>query len=95
MITTEFFLIAAQNNAIKTNSVKETIDKTQQNSKCRLHPIITECSKLKQKAYETRHEEADPLGIVQEIEIWPYEQVVYAQQRIYPGECNTQRSLGI
>ena len=34
--------------------------------------------------------EDDPLGIVQEIEIWPYEQMVYAQPRMCPGEWDTQ-----
>ena len=33
---TESLLIAAQNNAIRTNYIKARIDKTQQNSKCRL-----------------------------------------------------------
>ena len=56
-------LIAAQNNAIRTNHIKARIDKTQQNSKCRLcgdrdetinH--IRECSKLAQKEYKTRHD---------------------------------------
>ena len=37
--------------------------------------------------------ESDPLGIVQEIEIWPYEQVVYASTRIRPREWDTQTSL--
>ena len=58
---TESFLIAAQNNA---NHIKARIDKTQQNSKCRLcgdrdetiNHIISECSKLVQKEYKTRHE---------------------------------------
>ena len=35
-----------------------------------------------------------PLGIVQEIEIWPYEQVVYIQPGISPGEWDAQTSLG-
>ena len=51
---TESLLIAAQNNAIRTNHIKARIDKTQQNSKCRLcgerdetiNHIISECSKL-------------------------------------------------
>ena len=38
--------------------------------------------------------EGDPLGIVQEIEIWPYKQVVYAQPRIHCGEWDAQSSLG-
>ena len=56
--------IAAQNNAIRTNQIKARIDKTQQNSKCRLcgdrdetnNHIISECSKLAQKEYKTRHD---------------------------------------
>ena len=56
--------MTAQNNAIRTNYVKLKIDKTQQNSKCRLwgdrvetiNNIISECSKLTQKEYKTRHE---------------------------------------
>ena len=61
---TESLQIAAQNNAIRTNHIKARIDKTQQNSKCRLcgdrdetvHHIISECSKLAQKEYKTRHD---------------------------------------
>ena len=54
---TKSLLIAAQNNAIRTNHIKARIYKTQQNSKCRLcgnrgetiNLIISECSKLVQK----------------------------------------------
>ena len=61
---TESLLIAAQNNAIRTNHIKARIDKTQQTSKCRLcsdrdetiNHIISECSKLAQKEYKTRHD---------------------------------------
>ena len=61
---TESFRIAAQNNAIRTNQIKAKIDKTPQNSKCRLYGdtdetnnhIISECSKLAQKEYKTRHD---------------------------------------
>ena len=60
----ESLLIAAQDNAIRTNHIKARIDKTQQNSKCRLcgdrdetiNPIISECSKLAQKEYKARHD---------------------------------------
>ena len=56
--------MAAQNSAIRTNHIKARIDKTQQNSKCRLcsdrdetiNHIISECSKLAQKGYKTRHD---------------------------------------
>ena len=61
---TESVLIAAQNNAIRTNHIKARIDKTQQNTKCRLcgdrdeaiNYIINECSKLAQKEYKARHD---------------------------------------
>ena len=59
---TEYFLLVAQNNAIRNNYVKAKIDTTQQNSKCRLcddrnriiHHIISEGSKLALKEYKTR-----------------------------------------
>ena len=61
---TESLLIAAQDNAIRTNHIKARIDKTQQNSKCRLcgdrdeaiNLIISECSKLARKEYKARHD---------------------------------------
>ena len=61
---TKSLLIAVQNNAITTNQIKTRIDKTQQNSKCRLcgdrdktiNHIISECSKLAQKEYKTRQD---------------------------------------
>ena len=37
----------------------------------------------------------DPLGIVQEIEVWPYEQMVYEQPRSCLGEWNAQIPLGV
>ena len=71
----ESLLIAAQNNAIRTNHIKARIDKTQQNSKFRLigdrdetiNHIISECSKLEPKEYKTRLRLGglgDPLGNV-------------------------------
>ena len=56
--------MAVQNIAIRTNHIKARIDKTQQNSKCRLcsdrdetiNHIISECCKLAQKEYKTRHD---------------------------------------
>ena len=61
---TKYLLIAAQDNAIRTNHIKVRIDKTKQNSKCRLcgdrdetiNHIISECSKLAQKEYKARHD---------------------------------------
>ena len=55
--------MTAQNNAIRTNHIKARIDKTQQNSKCRLcgdrvetiNLIISEYSKLAPNEYKTRH----------------------------------------
>ena len=64
MKQTESLLIATQDNTIRTNHIKATTDKTQQNSKCRLcgdrdetiNHIISECSKLAQKEYKTRND---------------------------------------
>ena len=61
---TESLLIAVQDNAIRINHIKARIDKTQQNSKCRLcgdrdetiNYIISECGKLAQKEYKARHD---------------------------------------
>ena len=61
---TEPLLIARENNAIRTNQFKVRIDKTQQNSKYKfcgvrdetINHIISECSKLAQKGYKTRHD---------------------------------------
>ena len=61
---TEYLLIAPQNSAIRTNHSNARIDKTQQNSKCRLcgdrdeiiNHLISECSKLSQKEYKARHD---------------------------------------
>ena len=63
MRETESLLLAAQNNAIRTNYIKGKIDQTQQNRKCKLrgdrdetiNHIISECSKLEQKANKIRH----------------------------------------
>ena len=71
---TESLRIAAQENAIRTNHIKARIDKTQQNSKCRLcsdrdetvNHIICECSKLAQE-YKARHDWA---GKVIHWEMW-------------------------
>ena len=72
---TESFLIATQNNAIRTNH-KARIDKLQQNTKYRLcgdrdetiNHIISECSKLALKEYKTwLGGQGDLLGDVQEI----------------------------
>ena len=60
---TESLLIAAQNNAIRSNHIKTRIDKMQQNCRCRLYGnrdkiinhTISECSKLVQKEYKTKH----------------------------------------
>ena len=80
---TESLLIAAQNNVIRSNHIKTRIDKTQQNSRCRLcddrrnNHIISKCSKLAQKKYKTRH---DWVGKVIHWELCKkLKQMVYAQ----------------
>ena len=57
-------LLTKQNTAIRTNHIKAKIDKTQQNSKCRLcgdrdetiNHIISGCSKFAQKEYKARYD---------------------------------------
>ena len=63
---TESLLIAAQDNATRINHMKVRIDKTQQNSKCRLcsdrdNSInhISDCSKLAQREYKASHNWVD------------------------------------
>ena len=67
IIETESLLIAAQDSALRTNHIKARIDKTQQNSKCRLcgdrdetiNRITSGCSKLAQREYKARHDWVD------------------------------------
>ena len=79
------------------------IDKTQQNSKSKLcgkreetiNYKISECSKLAQTEYKTRH---DWVGKVINWELckkfkFEYEKMVYAQPRIRPWKWNAQTSL--
>ena len=57
--------MVAQEQAIKTNNIKAKIDKTQENSKCRmcgkteesLNLVLSEWSKLAQKEYKRRHDQ--------------------------------------
>ena len=59
--------MTVQNSAIRTNHIEARIDKTQQNSKCRLcgdrdetiNHIISECGKLTQEEYKARHDLVD------------------------------------
>ena len=99
---TESLLIAAQNNVKRTNHIKARIDKTQQNSRCRLcgdrdetinH--ISECSKSAQKNWTRLGGQGDPLGILQEIWIRPYEQIVYMQSRILSWRMRRTNYSGI
>ena len=61
---TKSLQIATQNNTMRTNYIKARMDKTQQNSKCRLcgekdktiNHIIYEYCKLAQNEYNTRHD---------------------------------------
>ena len=71
----------------------------QQNSKCTLcggkdetiNHIISECSKLAQMEDRTGYDWVGRwyVGIVQEIKIWPYNQMVYAQTKIRRAERDT------
>ena len=61
---TEGFIVAPQNQSIRTNLVKAKIDKSQGDSSCRvcrkvdesIDLIVSGCSKLAQKEYKRRHD---------------------------------------
>ena len=61
---TESLIMAAQEQAIRTNAIKAKIDKTQAKSKCRLcdkvdetvRHIVCECPMLAQREYKRRHD---------------------------------------
>ena len=62
--TTEALIMATQEQVIKINDIKEKIDRTQENSKCRMcgkaeetvNHVLSECSKLAQKEYKRQHD---------------------------------------
>ena len=89
---TESLLIAVQENAIRTNHIKARIDKTQQNSKCRLwgdrdetiNRIISECNKLGQKEYKARH---DWVGKLIHREMCKKFKFDYANKYAKPSTC--------
>ena len=61
---TESLIMAAQEQAIRTNVIKARIDRTQEESKCRMcgradetiNHLLSECSKMAQKEYKRRHD---------------------------------------
>ena len=61
---TEASIMVAQEQAIGTNNIKAKIDKTQENSKCRMcgkteesvNLVLSECSNLAQKEYKRRYD---------------------------------------
>ena len=61
---TESLILAAQEQAISTNAIKAYIDKSQEQSKCRMcgerdetvNHLVSECSKLAQREYKRRHD---------------------------------------
>ena len=61
---TESLIFATQKQAIRTNLIKGKIDKSQEQTKCRMcsradetiNRIVSECPKLAQKEYERRHD---------------------------------------
>ena len=69
-------LIGAQNNDIRTSYIKAKIDKSQQNSKCRLWGDRDE---MMRKVFH--------LELSKKIKTWPYEQIIYEQLRTHPGDC--------
>ena len=82
-IETESLLKPVQNNSIRTNHIKASIDNTQQNSKFRLcgdrdemiNHIVNECSILEKKIQEKQ------------------ENIISSDRKNYTGSENTERNL--
>ena len=72
MSKTELLLISAQNDSIKNINVKGKIDNKQQKSKWRLCKERDETLDVA-NYHKILVGEGDPLGIVQEFEIRPYQ----------------------
>ena len=61
---TEGLIMAAQTQLLRTNTIKANIEKTQEDSKCRMckqkeetvRHIVSECPKLAQREYKRRHD---------------------------------------
>ena len=61
---TDSLILAAQEQAIRTNAIKAKIDNTQEESKCRMcgkvdetvNHIVSECNMLAQREYKRRHD---------------------------------------
>ena len=61
---TESLIFAAYEQVIRTNAIKGKIDKSQEQTKCRMCSraddaithIVSECPKLAQKEYKRRHD---------------------------------------
>ena len=100
MRETESLLIEAK--SIKTNYVKAKIDITQQNSGCKLcankdeiiRQLISECSKLAQKEFKTRHDWVDKVIQWELCKNFKFDYENNAQPRIRPEERDTQTSQG-
>ena len=83
---TESLLLAAQNNSIET---KIKVEKTRQNSKCRLYGDwdkttnhkINGCSKLVQKEYKTRYDWVAKVIHLELCKKFKFDHTVYAQPR--------------
>ena len=92
---TESLLITTQRNAIRTEA---KIDNTLKDCDCRLSggryeivdQIRSECSKLLLKKYKSKHNwvggKGEPLGTMPEVKIWPYCQIIYAINWIFPKQ---------
>ena len=61
---TESLIMAAENQALRTNLVSTKIDKSQEDSRCRIcckadesiNHLLSECNKMTQKEYTRRHD---------------------------------------
>ena len=98
-------LIAAQNNTVRTNHIRERMDKTQQNSECWLcgdrdetiNHIISECSKFAQKEYKIKKDRVGKVihrELCKKFKFDHMKKFLYAQTNICTADWHTQMSLG-
>ena len=97
----ESLLIAAQNNAIRTNQIKARIDETQKNSKCKLccdrdetiYHIIGKCSKLTKEEYKARHERVGKVIDLEMCKKFKFDHKWYMHNPVAVLENDTQKLI--
>ena len=101
---TESLLIRVQNNVVRTNYINARIDKTEENSRCKLcgdkdktiNHIISESSKLALKEYKTKHEWVGKVIHWELCKKFKFDHMIkWYIHHSESGQCNPQTYLGL